>query len=280
MSDPAIFASFVLTGRRPARCLRRVATALILTLALPGARALAECLPVAAAPPGIVPAALSTPVAAGALRLTFLGHASFLMETPRGASVVTDYNGAVRAPFAPTVVTMNNAHRTHYTDTIEPGVRHVLRGWDQGDGPPVHDVTVEDLRVRNVPTNVRGYGGGTRFDGNSIFVFEAAGLCVAHLGHIHHMLTDEQLGALGLIDVVLAPVDGTYTIGQEELIAVIERIRPSLVVPMHYFGTTTLTRFVDAMRGRGYGVDVRPEPVVTLTRAALPYRTVLVLPGY
>ncbi len=87
---------------------------------------------------------------------------------------------------------MNNAHSTHYTDYADPGIRHVLRGWDPQGGVALHDVTLRDMRVRNVPTNVRDFG-GNRMNGNSIFVFETGGLCVAHLGHLHHTLTDENL---------------------------------------------------------------------------------------
>ena len=50
---------------------------------------------------------------------------------------------------------MNNAHSTHYTDYSDPAIKHVLRGWDPGGGVALHDVTYRDVRVHNVPTNVR-----------------------------------------------------------------------------------------------------------------------------
>src|SRR5215216_5021441 len=55
-----------------------------------------------------------------AVAVTFLGHASFLIESPQGVRIVTDYNDLVRAPVTPDIVTMNNAHTTHWTDAIEP----------------------------------------------------------------------------------------------------------------------------------------------------------------
>src|SRR5918994_5055062 len=136
--------------------------------------AMASCFPVAQVPAGIQPIALQ-PAALpdqGEVRLSFLGHSSFLIETPGGVSAITDYNGTVRASEAPDIVTMNNAHSTHYTDFVEPGVKHILRGWGEDGGMAVHDLTEGDLHVRNVPTNVREYGGGARYNGNSIFVFE------------------------------------------------------------------------------------------------------------
>jgi L-ascorbate metabolism protein UlaG (beta-lactamase superfamily) len=242
----------------------------------------ANCQPVAEAPAGsLLRKAAFSPAAApavGSVRLSFLGHASFLIQSADGVTAVTDYNGFVRPDLAPDIVTMNNAHSTHYTDWIDPGVRHVLRGWDPAGGMAVHDVTERDLRVRNVPTNVRDFG-GTRVNGNSIFVFETAGLCIAHLGHLHHTLTDMHLGELGIIDVLLVPVDGAYTMAQDLMVEVIDQIRPALVIPMHYFNSMTLSRFLDRM-GEGYEVTVSAEPSVELSRPTLPYRRILVLPGF
>ena len=142
-----------------------------------------------------------------AVSITFLGHASFLIESPGGVRIVTDYNDAIRAPVTPDIVTMNNAHPTHYSDSVEAGVKFILRGWDPGGGVASHRLEYRDVRIHNVATNVREFG-GTRYNGTSIFVFEIADLCIAHLGHLHHTLTQSHLADLGAIDVVRVPVDG------------------------------------------------------------------------
>ena len=218
-------------------------------------------------------------VAPGTVALTFLGHASFLIETPAGATAVTDYNGINAPPFVPDIVTMNNAHPSHYTDAPDPRIKYVLRGWDPGGGMAVHHIEYRDLRVRNVPTNLRDEG-GTRFNGNSIFVFEVSNLCIAHLGHLHHTLTDTHLGELGQIDVLLVPVDGAFTMSQVDMVEVIHEIAPPLVIPMHFFNATTLARFLDRMRAT-HVVKASETPTVALSRAALPSGRpeVLVLPG-
>lgn len=218
-------------------------------------------------------------LAPGTVALTFLGHASFLIETSGGATAVTDYNGYLTPPFVPDIVTMNNAHPSHYTDAPDPRIKYVLRGWDPNGGMAVHKIEYRDLRVRNVPTNVRDEG-GTRFNGNSIFVFEVSNLCIAHLGHLHHTLTDIHLGELGQIDVLLVPVDGAFTMSQVDMVEVIHQIAPPLVIPMHYFNATTLARFLDRMRAT-HAVKLSETPTVILSRAALPSSKpeVLVLPG-
>src|SRR5262249_26563634 len=58
------------------------------------------------------PMRLVAAVPEGAVSITFLGHSSFLIESPAGVRIVTDYNDAIRAPVTPDVVTMNNAHPT------------------------------------------------------------------------------------------------------------------------------------------------------------------------
>jgi L-ascorbate metabolism protein UlaG (beta-lactamase superfamily) len=245
-----------------------------LALAFAVTPAFAQCLPIAGAEPRVIPAALP---AAGALNLTYLGHSSFLIESAGGASVVTDYNGIHRAPSAPDIVTMNNAHSTHYTEVIEPGVQHVLRGWDPAGGMAQHNLSYEDVHVRNVPTNVRDYT-GVRQNGNSIFVFELADLCIAHLGHLHHTLEDFHLDELGMIDILLVPVDGSYTIAQELMMEVIRQIGPSVVIPMHYFSSQRLARFVQLVQAR-YEPLYSESPSMTFSRLTLPYRKVVVFPA-
>ena len=213
------------------------------------------------------------------LRLTFVGHATFLIETPAGLRVATDYNDYVKPQEPPHVATMNRAHATHFTLRPDPGIRHVLRGWNPEGGAAAHDVTIDDMRIRNVVTNIRDFAGGTERGANSIFVFEAAQICVAHLGHLHHPLEPQHIRELGRVDVVLAPVDGGYTMSTADMLQTIQSIGAQLVIPMHFFSQSTLQRFLDQARER-FEIVRSDSPVVTLTRDSLPLRTqVLVLPG-
>ena len=224
--------------------------------------------------PPLVPVALT---GEASVELTFLGHSTFLIESRGGTRAVTDYNDYVRSPVTPDIVTMNNAHDTHYTDYVEPSIQHVLRGWSPTGGAAEHDVAIADLRVRNVPTAVHGRVGDQAL-GNSIFVFETPDLCIAHLGHLHHVLLDTQIGEIGQIDVLLVPIDGSYTMSQEEMAQVIDQIGPAVIVPMHYFGAQRLARFLGLMRDR-WEVVMMETPKLALSRATLPWRQIIVLPG-
>ena len=231
--------------------------------------------------PRIVPAALRLALNAEQVRLTYVSHSTFLIESPQLVRIATDYNDYVRPPLLPDIVTMNHAHTTHFTDLPDPAIKHVLRGWGPTpDQPARHDLTVKDVRVRNVPTNIRDWGGGAERHGNSIFVFETANMCIAHLGHLHHTLNQQQLNEIGRVDVVLVPVDGNYTLDLEGMMEVLEALKAPLMIPMHYFSTYTLNRFLERAR-RNWAVEMSEVPSLVVAKATLPTAPkVMVLPGH
>jgi len=221
------------------------------------------------------------PVAARAREATiaYVGHSTFRIETEEGVVIATDYFGASGEGRLPDVVTMNKAHETHYTDTPDPAIPHVLRGWNpEGTGPAEHLLTVRDVTIRNVTTDIRGWGTPEK-DGNSIFVFEVADLCIGHLGHLHHELSDVHHALLGRLDIVMAAVDGTFTLEIDKMIALLKRLKARMVLPMHIFGEHSLSRFLAGM-GNDFEIVRHPSRSITVSLDTLPSRpTVLVLQG-
>jgi L-ascorbate metabolism protein UlaG (beta-lactamase superfamily) len=236
---------------------------------------------VASKAPRAIPAALQLALNPDQVRISYSGHSTFLVESPQLVRVATDYNDYVRPTVLPDIATMNHAHSTHYTDFPDPRIPHVLRGWGPSPEQPArHDVQVRDVRVRNVPTNIRDWAGGTERHGNSIFIYEMANMCIAHLGHLHHTLTQQQLDEIGRIDIVFAPVDGTLTLDTDGMIEVLQGMKAQLVIPMHFFSSFTLHRFLDIAKSRKWDVEFAPVPTTTVSKTTLPANTkVLVLPG-
>jgi len=233
-------------------------------------------------PAAFKPAALKlAALGADQVRLTFIGHASFLIESPQLVRIVTDYNDYVRPPLTPDIATMNHAHDTHFTDHPDPSIKYVLRGWGPSpEEPAIWDLKYKDVRVRNVPTNIRTWSGDTERYGNSIFIFEIANLCIAHLGHLHHTLTQEQLNEIGRPDVVMAPVDGNYTLDLDGMMEVLTALKAQIIIPMHFFGWYTLERFLDRAREQ-WPVEQAEIPSMVVSKATLPAAPkVLVLPGH
>ncbi len=248
--------------------------------ALAAAQVADRCLAVSQARPLVQPAdyrpAALEPTQ---VRLTFVGHSTWLIESAGAVRIATDYNDYVRPPVVPEIATMNRAHTTHYSNFPDPGIGHVLRGWNPEGGPAKHDLTVGDVRVRNVATNIRDWNGGYIPYGNSIFIFEIAGMCIGHLGHLHHTLTEQQIAQIGQLDVVLVPVDGSYTMDVTGMVEVLKALRARLILPMHYFNPYTLNRFLERIAA-DFTVERSSESTIVVSQATLPSEPkVLVLPG-
>lgn len=227
-----------------------------------------------------IPAAFKAALAPNEARITYIGHSTFLIESPKLVRIATDFNDYLRPPLLPDIVTMNHAHSTHYTDHPDPDIKFVLRGWRDDGKPANHDITYSDVHVRSVSTNIRDWNGGTERNGNSIFIFEVGSLCIVHLGHLHHTLTQQQLDDIGHVDVLLVPVDGSFTMDLEGMVEVVQAIKAPLMVPMHYFSTFTLRRFLERV-SQQYDIEFAETPSFVVSKATLPTKgKFLVLPGH
>ncbi len=211
--------------------------------------------------------------------ITYVAHSTFRIETEDGVVIATDYFGAHGDGRLPDIVTMNHAHETHYTDRPDPEIRNVLRGWDvDGTGPAEHKLRLRDVTVRNVTTDIRGWG-EPEADGNSIFVFEVADLCIGHLGHLHHVLTDAHYALVGRLDIVMAPVDGVFTLDLPGMIEVLKTLKARVVLPMHAFSTASFERFLTGMSD-DFKIELSEASTVSFSLDSLPSEpTVLVIPG-
>jgi L-ascorbate metabolism protein UlaG (beta-lactamase superfamily) len=213
----------------------------------------------------------------GDVTITYAGHSTYVVETPGGVRIATDFSGVYGANPLPRVVTMNKAHRTHYSDHPEPGIEYVLRGWNPEGGPARHALVVDDVYIRNVPTDIRN-GGDLGKDGNSIFIFEVAGLCIGHLGHLHHRLEDAHYGAIGRLDIVMVPIDGGMTLSLDRMTEITTRLYSSMILPMHRHATP-IGEFT-GMIGDDFAVEFRSSRSLTVSLKTLPDRpTIVILDG-
>jgi L-ascorbate metabolism protein UlaG (beta-lactamase superfamily) len=191
---------------------------------------------------------------------------------------VTDFIGFTGTlPMIPDLVTMNYAHDSHYTGAPDPALPHVLPGWGNFGIGIDHKLDLGEVPICNVSTDIRSQFSGMEVEGNSIFIFEMAGLCIGHLGHLHHEPDTEQYAAIGRLDVVMASVDGSYTLDQPTMIRVLKRLKSSIVIPMHWFSSFALEDFLDGMADEFTVINVE-GPSLDVSLDSLPSRlTIMVL---
>jgi L-ascorbate metabolism protein UlaG (beta-lactamase superfamily) len=161
--------------------------------------------------------------------ITYLGHSSFKIKT-KTATVITD-------PFDPAmvglkysgvegdIVTVSHNHADHNATSKVTGFKKII------EGPGEYEVMgVSIIGYPSYHDNKKGEERGK----NTIFVIEAEGLRVCHLGDIGHALSDDLVNEMGEIDILMIPVGGFFTIGPKEAAEIVGKIDPYFTLPMHY----------------------------------------------
>lgn len=161
--------------------------------------------------------------------ITYLGHSSFKIKT-KSATVITDPfdSKMVGLKYSGTegeIVTQSHKHGDHNATEKVAGVKKIL------EGPGEYEVM--GVSIIGYPSFHDTKQGAERGK-NTIFVVEAEGLRIAHLGDLGHDLSDDLVNEMGSIDVLMIPVGGKFTIGPKEAVEIVGKIDPYFTIPMHY----------------------------------------------
>jgi len=226
--------------------------------------------------------------AADTLTLRYYGQSFFLITTGGGTRIALDPFGNIGFPLPSGVeadaVFITHEHGDHNNAALIGGAK-VFRGLTTTPlGWNAIRERIGDALVYSVPSFHDNEGGTSGRGFNALFVVEANGLRIAHLGDLGQAaLTDTQRRALGRIDVLLIPVGGApFTIGGAEATQITEQLQPRVVIPMHY-KTAARPQWPGADE-QGYlagksGVE-RIGTTVTLSASTLPRERQIVVMAY
>lgn len=221
-------------------------------------------------------------------KLTWLGQSCFVLETAAGTRIVMDpipkgLGYPLPAGLKADAITISHEHFDHNNVGIVVNKPRVIRGLtaDRKGWMRIDD-KVKEVSVRSVGVyhdDKRGAERGL----NTVFVFEVGGLRIAHLGDLGHVLTDDELEAIGSVDVVLVPVGGAFTIDGYRATRVVDQLHARLtVIPMHYkTDAVTINELqpVDAFLERKANVRHATSPTLELTPVKRrPAAEIVVLP--
>ena len=152
------------------------------------------------------------------MKIRYLGHSCFALTESTGTTVVTD-------PYGADAVTVSHSHYDHNNVNGVKGNPVVFDKEGQYELGGV-DITAVKSYHDDENGNARGE--------NLIFKFRMDGLEICHLGDLGEGCSSSLIEMLLPVHVLLIPVGGTYTIDAEMAKEYVDRIMPSIVIPMHY----------------------------------------------
>jgi L-ascorbate metabolism protein UlaG (beta-lactamase superfamily) len=174
------------------------------------------------------------------MRVDWHGQSAFTLTAERGTVLIDPFGDmsslaerGIRFGYPPIeaqevdLVLVTHEHRDHNAVEVADGEPTVLRATAGRHDSPLGEVlgiaSEHDAKA------------GTERGPNTIFAFELDGLRIAHFGDFGQAeLRPEQATHLGDLDLLILPVGGGPTIGGAGATAIVERLKPRWVVPMHY----------------------------------------------
>jgi L-ascorbate metabolism protein UlaG (beta-lactamase superfamily) len=163
------------------------------------------------------------------LQIRWHGHACF--EITNDLTLVTDpHDGKSIGIHAPNVTgDIILISHDHYDHNSAKSV--------EKDGSKI----VTDGRKRTI-SNIDIYGvdsfhdeeRGAKRGSNIMYKFTVDDIKFCHLGDLGHDIDDETVEKIGDVDILFIPIGGTFTVDDKQAWNVINKIKPKIVVPMHY----------------------------------------------
>jgi len=161
--------------------------------------------------------------------ITWLGHSSFLLEDSKGRKILTDpfdetvgydvYRGN------PDIVTISHHHFDHGYVALLPETAKKL------DSPGSYEF--DGIRITGLPS-FHDKSKGSKRGKNTIFIIEADGYRICHLGDLGYVLSAKEIESLGKLDVLMIPVGGVFTIDAAEAADLAKAVGSHIVLPMHF----------------------------------------------
>jgi L-ascorbate metabolism protein UlaG (beta-lactamase superfamily) len=163
------------------------------------------------------------------MKTKYLAHAAFLITSDVGTRIVTDpyetsdalKHGVIKE--TADIVTVSHEHGDHNNISAVQGNPKIVRA----------SAEVKGIKIKAVPA-AHDDAGGSQRGKNTVFCFEVDGINVCHAGDLGHVLTAEQVKAIGKVDVLMLPVGGFFTIDAKTAAKVCDQLKPKVIIPMHF----------------------------------------------
>jgi L-ascorbate metabolism protein UlaG (beta-lactamase superfamily) len=212
------------------------------------------------------------------MEITWYGHSCFRLTERSMATVVTDpYDhssiGYDALKLKADIVTVSHDASGHNNTDAVKGTSHVITGPGEFE--------IGGVFITGVQTNGHGKKDDSELR-NTLYVFDYDGITVAHLGDLDKVLTQNEVEALGTVNVALVPVGGGGGLNAAKAAEVISLLEPNIVIPMHYatpdakLSLDSLDKFLKEM-----GLSSTDnQPSLKVSKSGLPDETHVVVLDY
>ena len=164
--------------------------------------------------------------------ITWHGHACISL-TINGYTVVVDPHdgasiGIKRPEVKADLVLVTHDHFDH--NAVKVVAKERTRVFKMFYGESL----VDNIKITGLKTYHDKFKGRRRGE-NAIYIIEAEGYRIAHLGDLGEIPSDDVLSKIKGVHLLAVPVGGTFTIEPEEAWLIVEKTQPLNVLPMHYW---------------------------------------------
>jgi len=161
--------------------------------------------------------------------IKWLGHAHFLISNNKVKIALDPFDNSVGYPMldiSADILLMSHGHFDHSNASAVKDNPTQFTGYGKKSAKGIGFMGVKTYHDDQQGKSGRGE--------NTVFVWEMEGIRFAHCGDLGHLLTEQNLKEIGAVDVVMIPVGGFYTIGSKVAAQNIEKLKPKVVIPMHF----------------------------------------------
>lgn len=163
------------------------------------------------------------------MTINWYGQSCFRLENKDVSLLIDPFSKEIglRIPrLNDTIFLVSHEHFDHNNVTEAPKESFIVRGPGEYETKGVFVQGISSFHDNN-----QGKERGL----NTMYIITMEDIRICHLGDLGQAkLTDEQIDAIGNVDILMIPVGGKYTIDAHQAVEIISEIEPKIIIPMHY----------------------------------------------